>query len=52
MYYPPSKCGYCGAAIPERVGWGRRREYCKPGCREMAYRKRRDASSATARGEN
>jgi hypothetical protein len=35
-------CGWCGEPIRNQPATGRLRDYCKQGCREMAYRARRE----------
>jgi hypothetical protein len=35
-------CGWCGEPIRNQPAIGRLRDYCKQGCREMAYRARRE----------
>ncbi|MBV9026050.1 MAG: hypothetical protein JO362_20200 [Streptomycetaceae bacterium] len=34
-------CAWCGQTIRHQPPTGRLREYCKAGCRELAYRERR-----------
>lgn len=35
-------CAWCGEPIRNQPATGRLRDYCKQGCREMAYRARRE----------
>ncbi|MEW2530666.1 helix-turn-helix transcriptional regulator [Streptomyces sp. NPDC047071] len=44
-----STCLYCGAPLPPRDGRGRPSEYCKPACRQAAYRERQRAKSERRR---
>ena len=36
-----SRCRWCGRSLPPRAGPGRRREFCKPSCRQLDYQARR-----------
>ena len=31
------RCGWCGRGLPERVGPGRPRRFCRQACRQAAY---------------
>jgi hypothetical protein len=35
------RCGWCGRELPEQEGPGRRRRYCKQGCRQQAHMARK-----------
>jgi hypothetical protein len=39
-----SRCRWCGRGLPPRAGPGRRREFCKPSCRQLDYQARRRAT--------
>ena len=39
-----SRCRWCGRSLPPRAGPGRRREFCKPSCRQLDYQARRRAT--------
>ncbi|WP_420361681.1 HNH endonuclease [Corynebacterium marquesiae] len=35
------KCAWCGGALPDRVGAGRTRKFCKASCKQRAYESRK-----------
>lgn len=39
------RCRWCARPLPDRVGAGRPREFCRQGCRQQAYLARRLAES-------
>ncbi|MDR9450687.1 MAG: hypothetical protein RI637_05650 [Acidimicrobiia bacterium] len=39
------RCGWCGGELPEQEGAGRRRVYCKQGCRQQAHMARKLAAA-------
>ncbi len=39
------RCGWCGRELPQQGGAGRRRIYCKQGCRQQAHIARKLAAS-------
>lgn len=40
-----ARCGWCGGALPKQEGAGRRRIYCKQGCRQQAHMARKLAAA-------
>src|SRR5262245_25358259 len=38
------RCQWCGRGLPDAAGRGRPRQFCKDGCRQMAYSARRRAA--------
>jgi len=40
-----TRCGWCGRELPKQGGPGRRRVYCKQGCRQQAHMARKLAAS-------
>ncbi len=45
-------CPQCGTALPDRVGGGRRADYCSRACQGRAYRARLAARHKTSRDES
>jgi hypothetical protein len=45
---PRTTCAECGRPIKQTKGRGRRRIYCGPACRNVAYEKRRSAKTSPA----
>jgi hypothetical protein len=44
--HPGQRCRWCGRGIDPRPGPGRKREFCKPSCRQADYVARQRASEA------
>ena len=40
----PPVCAWCGTALPEQKGRGRRRKFCSPSCKQRAYEQRNSVS--------
>lgn len=44
---PPARCAWCSRALVQPAGRGRRRRFCRPGCRQAAYVARRSGRELT-----